>query len=144
MVWPTGGGAATNAGIDFQARVAAYFMTHMALEMPISTLNLIEFNSYPVEIFFETSKSVDDINVHLSDKTTLLIQAKRTVNLSESQESDFGKSLKQFIADYASSGSKSNVYILAIGSGSSSKVRCVLKKILNSIRANKKGLTVMC
>lgn len=60
----TGGGAATNAGIDYQGSVAAWYLCKLLAEsgatLPCDLPNDDKFT----QIDFETSEPTDDINVN--------------------------------------------------------------------------------
>lgn len=70
------GGAAACGGVDFQQRVAGYFMIHMLLEIqslsPIGIDGEYDFKA----ISFETADCIDDIEV----TTETHIQSKRMPN----------------------------------------------------------------
>ena len=95
-----GGGAATNSGIDFQQRIAALVLSHMLVDVNnYSALQLgDELNVN--EVRFETNNNIDDL-VLQTTSGRVLIQAKRSLSLSDSTNSEFSAVLKQFVAQYA-------------------------------------------
>jgi len=132
------GGAAASGGIDFQQRVAAYFMIQMLFDLkslvPIGVEGEYEF----LEISFETASSIDDIEV-ITKSLTLYIQAKRSINLSSSKTSEFVKVIRQFVNQYINSKGKKDKYLLVTTSDASAKIKKEVKKILESVRLNDTG-----
>lgn len=91
-----GGGAATSAGIRFQQQVGALIGSWLLTERPLDArLDLGE--SKPEWMRFETGAPVDDILVGTSDSGTVAFQAKSSVSLSEKPDSEFGKTVSQFV-----------------------------------------------
>ena len=129
------GGAAANTGIDFQQRLASYFMLHMLME--IDSLRGIGLDGEFIisEISFETSTDIDDI-VITTNSGKLYLQAKRNISLSDKVESEFQKTINQFVAQHFKEDNPSDRYILATTSGASSKIKLELKKLTESIRLN--------
>jgi hypothetical protein len=131
----TGGGAATNTGIDFQQRLASFFMIHMLMDIHSLRGIGIEGEFVISEISFEASEDVDDI-VLTTNSGTLFFQAKRNISLSDKANSEFQKTINQFIAQHLKDDNSSDRYILATTSIASSKIRQELRKITESIRLN--------
>jgi hypothetical protein len=130
-----GGGAATKTGIDYQQRLAAYFLIQMLLD--INSLSGIGLDGVHVitEVSFESSAYIDDIVV----KTTtgnLYVQAKRNISMSDNADSEFKKTVHQFVNQFLHDPTGSHKFILATSSGSSSKIKQDLRKILESVRLN--------
>ena len=91
-----GGGAATSAGIRFQQQVGALIGSWLLTERPLDArLDLGE--SKPEWMRFETEAPVDDILVETSDDGFVAIQAKSSVSLSKNPDSEFGKTVSQFV-----------------------------------------------
>lgn len=132
------GGAATCGGVDFQQRVAGYFMVHMLFE--IKSLSPIGFDGdYNFkEISFETANCIDDIEV-TTESCKFFIQAKRSISLSSSESSEFAKVVGQFVAQYISSGGDNEKYLLVTSSETSSRIKKELRKITESVRLNDSG-----
>jgi hypothetical protein len=133
-----GGGAATNTGIDYQQRLAAYFLIQMLLDL--DSLSVIGLDGiFPItEVSFESSACIDDIVIK-TNNGTLYIQAKRNISMSDNADSEFQKTIKQFVGQYLLNPNANDKYILATSSGSSSKIKQDLRKILESIRLNDTG-----
>ncbi len=133
-----GGGAATNTGIDYQQRLAAYFLIQMLLDIEsLSGIGLDGVHSI-TEVSFESSAYVDDMVV----KTTtgnLYVQAKRNISMSDSSDSEFRKTVHQFVNQFLLDPSGGHKFVLATSSGSSSKIKQELRKILESVRLNDTG-----
>ncbi len=131
----SGGGAATNTGIDYQQRLAAYFLIQMLLDM--DSLSGIGLDGvYPItEVSFETSSYVDDMVIK-TQNGNLYIQAKRNISMSDNVGSEFQKTVNQFVNQFLLNTEANDKYILATSSGSSSKIKQDLRKILESIRLN--------
>ena len=129
-------GSATNAGIDYQQRVGAWFLVSQYTGFNINKTVDIEKDLILESIHFETLDNVDDIRINCKD-VTIYCQVKRKVSsLSSSAKSDFNKAVKQFVAEYIENYSLENNYVLITTSDSTTKVKKDLKKILTSIRLN--------
>lgn len=90
------GGAATSAGIMFQKQLGAFFGACLLSGNRLDErLNL--GTARPVWIRFETEAPVDDILIRTSNEGYIAIQAKTTVSLSKSSNSEFWKTISQFV-----------------------------------------------
>jgi len=90
------------------------------------------------EVSFESSAFVDDMVV----KTTtgnLYVQAKRNISMSDNEDSEFMKTIHQFVNQFLQDPSGSHKFVLATSSCSSSKIKQELRKIVESIRLNDTG-----
>lgn len=135
MTQRTGGGAATNSGIDFQQRVAAFFVLSMGLDLDCSNILEREHEAKITKVSFETEDAVDDIVItHESSKTYL--QAKRKLSLSDNENSEFYKTIDQFVRQYKVSQNKCEHYIIITSNESSRKILSDLRKITTSVRLN--------
>lgn len=135
MTQGTGGGAATNSGIDFQQRVAAFFILSMGLDLDCSNILEQEHEAKIRKVSFETSDAIDDIVItHESSKTYL--QAKRKLSLSDKENSEFYKTIDQFVRQYKSSQNKCDRYVIITSNDSSRKILSDLRKITISARLN--------
>ena len=131
----TAGGAAVAAGVDFQERVAAYAIAHAAVGMTdLSAFNLSpEFALQSVHL--ETAQSIDDIQL-VGKSESALIQAKRSINLSDKPDSEFGSVIKQFVFQYFQKPKEHEYYLLATSRRSSDRILRELKKLTESLRLN--------
>lgn len=135
-------GSGTNAGIDFQGRLAAWYMIHMFRELNMVRdldEDYIDLELVPTEIRFEASEEVDDINVLCSNGYVVLIQAKTSLNLSPSSKSEFFKVVSQIVTHFLAQDNDKHFYLIATSSKASSLVIRELRKLLVSIRLNGEG-----
>ena len=70
------GGSAAERGLDFQARVSAIVMAHLAAERPMGWLDGV-LNDMPVEVDAETGGPGDDVRFLTSGGKRVELQAKR-------------------------------------------------------------------
>jgi hypothetical protein len=134
------GGAATNAGIDFQQRVSALFLTHMMMEVVFIDDLGMERNANIKSIHFESSEAIDDLVVK-TDLGIVYIQAKRSISCSAGEDSEFSKVIKQFVAQYLKGAEERDKFVLVTTSKASSKITRDLRKISESIKSNDTGFT---
>lgn len=134
----TSGGAAGNAGADFQQRVAALLTVHMLSGIEDVPAFGIGSGVYVKELRFESDDEIDDLVV-VTSKGRLFVQAKRALSLSDDNESEFSSVLKQFVHQYCHDSNNDDVYILATSSRSSRKITKDLKKLTHASRLNEDG-----
>lgn len=146
MAKATGGGKATHSGTDFQNRAAAWFGVQILAEAARSFdlpagMNL---NS----ICCETDQPVDDMLVSTSGDDCLLLQAKHTISLATTENSELASVVDQFTHQYlATRDSRTGVVptgrmldpardrlILVTSSRSSARVRSHLSDFLRRLR----------
>lgn len=132
-----GAGMATNAGINYQQRVSASFLMLMLINNDISIfVNHPTFKDKKIEnLQLEGTDKIDDLIILLNDNHKLFFQIKRSVNLSDSKQSDFYKTIDQFIQQFLNYSTKES-FLLVTTSYSSSKITRDLKKIIDTIRLN--------
>lgn len=124
----------TNAGIDFQQRISAWIMINMLFDIDLSNSFDIANNTLIEKIAFETNDVIDDLVVTTNTNQKLYYQMKRTVNLSDRNNSDFFKAINQFVKQYIKVENDNTNYVLVTSSNSSSPVTSELKRILESIQ----------
>ena len=95
------GGQATNSGIDYQQRIAAWFLINHFSKFDIS----VYFDQLDEELIiskthFETSQNIDDLNLTCANKKSIFLQIKRSLSLSTRDTSDFHKTINQFIKEF--------------------------------------------
>jgi hypothetical protein len=95
----SGGGAATQGGINYQNRVAAWACVQMLAERPAAPIGP---PGVPTYVRFESQESVDDLLVGTSDAAHSFGQAKRTISLSTKTDSDLASVIDQFVRQYLS------------------------------------------
>lgn len=94
----SGGGAATQAGINYQNRVAAWVCVRMLAERPAAPLGP---ETLPTFVRFETAEPTDDLLIGTPDGHSF-VQAKRTLSLSGAPDSEFASVIEQFVRQYLS------------------------------------------
>jgi hypothetical protein len=129
------GGQATNSGIDYQQRIAAWFLINQYSKFDISTY----FDQLDEELIidkthFETSQNIDDLNLTCANNKSIYLQIKRSLSLSTRDTSDFYKTTKQFIQEFIKNENTKNYFGLITTSDASSKITSDLKKIVVSIK----------
>lgn len=134
------GGAAMNAGADFQQRVAAYFLLQMALQRDCATaLESTNGDKILQKVAFETDDDVDDIVLTHEDSKTYL-QAKRKLSLSDRDNSDFFKTIDQFVRQDRISQNSKDSYVLVTSHDTSEPIKKHLKKVVNSARLSSNSI----
>lgn len=134
----TSGGAAVNAGADFQQRIAAFLMVHMLSDISdVSALGIgngVEIR----ELRFESDDEIDDL-VLITSHDRRFVQAKRALSLSDNIDSDFSSVLKQFVRQFCMDCHDDDLYILATSSRSSQRITKELRKLTYASRLNEEG-----
>jgi hypothetical protein len=135
------GGQATNSGIDYQQRIAAWCLINQYSEFDIS----IFFDQIDEELIiekthFETSEQIDDLNLTCKNHKIIFLQIKRSISLSVRDTSDFYKTIKQFTQEFIKNENTENYFGLITTSDASSKITNDLKKIVVSIRLSEAAL----
>lgn len=132
-----GGGAATNSGINYQQRVSAMFLSACLTDYDISLFfNYQDLKNNKIKTLqLEGVDKIDDLILTLNDNRKIFCQIKRKLNLSDSKQSDFYKTLDQFIQQYLIN-NKNEKYFLITTSYTSTGIKQNLKKITDSIRLN--------
>lgn len=100
-----GGGAANQGGINHQNRVAAWVCTKILAESSAAPIGPVGIAAYAR---FETPEPVDDLLVGTVDNHQAFVQAKRTLTLSATEDSDFASVVDQFVRQYLSTLSASS------------------------------------
>lgn len=131
------GGQATNSGINYQQRVSAFFLICMLADFDISDHIKVSRDSLKIKkVFFETETPIDDLVVECEPYNKLFLQIKRSLSLSTQKESDFTKTIHQFVKEFSRRPYAPANYGIITSSKSSSKITYDLKKILTSITLN--------
>ena len=134
-------GSATNSGIDYQQRVSAWFLIALLQGFDISEFIDLPDSLKVCEVAFETNKPIDDLQVKFHDGNTAYLQIKRSLTLSDQSQSDFYKTVEQFVSEYSAKPNSHNKYIIATSSDTSSKIKKDLRKILESMRLNDRSFS---
>jgi hypothetical protein len=140
----SGGGAATQGGIGFQNRVAAWVGVMMLAERPATPIGPA---ARPIYLRFETPEPTDDLLVGCADSSHAFGQAKRSLNLSAAPDSEFASVVEQFVRQYLSTRNESGPrpwqrplnplrdrVVLATTSRASAPVRVHLRAVLDRAR----------
>lgn len=125
---------ATNAGIDFQQRVSAFMMILMEFEIDISMVLQLNLKEKIIELNFEACENIDDLVVTLESGKKIYFQMKRTISLSENENSEFYGVCTQFVKQYLTQNSSDLAYILGTRSEASNAITIKLKRVLEGIR----------
>lgn len=132
-----GGGQATNSGIDYQQRIAAFFMINLFASFDISSyFNHLKNNTVIKKIYYEADTPIDDLVLESVDGKKIYLQIKRSIDLSVRENSDFRNVMVQFISEFLRRSNTVSSYGLITTSNSSSKVIYDLKKLFISIGLN--------
>jgi hypothetical protein len=95
-----GGGAATQAGISYQNRVAAWIAASILAEAEASPPWKLPANVTLKFLRCETEQPVDDILVGTSDNGHAFIQVKHRLTLATAAKSDLGSTIDQFVRQF--------------------------------------------
>ncbi len=129
------GGQATNSGIDYQQRIAAWCLINQFSKFDISIFfDQIDEKLVISKTLFETSEHIDDLNLICDNHKTIYLQIKRSISLSTRDSSDFYKTIKQFVQEFTKNEKTQNYFGLITTSDASSKIINDLKKIVASIK----------
>ncbi|MFF3920387.1 hypothetical protein ACFYZB_44680 [Streptomyces sp. NPDC001852] len=127
------GGSAGAGGFDYQHRVAAWLA--VAAVAGSASPGVQGLWTGTVErIACETGEPVDDCRVHTSDGRTLALQAKRSITLSQSEESELSKTVAQFVQQHLMPGHEQDRLVLVTSRDASKPVRNDLEQVLDRLR----------
>ncbi len=110
------GGAADEAGAEFRAAVAAWFVAHGLAGEGVPGLDR-RAGPVPLAVALETDHPVDDIEVQFDDGSRVFIQAKRTLGVTARSNSAFGSAVDQLRQQYLAGGLRAQTdrLVLAVG-----------------------------
>jgi len=140
----TGGGAATQAGINFQNRVAAWVAVRILSE--IARGPVFGLAEIPRLLQCETDQPVDDLLVGSRTDAFAFAQSKHSIDLSESPASVFAEVVDQFtrqtLQDPGGQGRpwdrkldpERDALLLIVGPRSSGLIRGALRSVLEKVR----------
>lgn len=137
----TGAGAATNSGIDYQQRVSAWFLAMVFTRTAISPLLGLPEGLDVESAAYENAACVDDLNVKCTNDFILYLQIKRRVLLSSSEQSDFWRSMDQFVRQFVIVRDSNALFILATSTDSSGAITRTLKKLADSCRLSPRAFS---
>ena len=98
----------------------------------------LQENREITEVRFEGAAEIDDLEL-ISPAGHVLIQAKRTLQLSDQMDSEFASVLKQFVRQYCHNPERDDLYVIATSSRSSRRITQDLKKLTEARRLNETG-----
>ena len=126
----SGAGAAVSSGASFQARVAGYVIVTAICD----AYNDLVPDSKMVTIGFETTESIDDINIQMADGSKTYIQAKTRITYSLSTSGQLQSVVEQFYSQQKIRINPNDKFVLVTTSRSSKKITYDLRTALNSFR----------
>ena len=95
-----GGGAATQSGTNYQNRIAAWLAVCILAEEAVSPPWNLAADVTLKFLRCETEQPVDDILVGTSQEGHAFIQAKHSLSLTSSPDSELGKTINQFVRQF--------------------------------------------
>lgn len=139
MTAGVGGGAATNLGIGFQQRVGALVLAAILVGLdPLVPFQMTGDGREVGQVRFETDDEIDDL-VLVTNKGQVFIQAKRSLNLSDSPSSDFTAVTRQFVRQYLRESREGDIYALVTSPRASARILTDLRKLTIAARMNALG-----
>lgn len=141
----SGGGRATAAGVEYQARIAAYFCVKILAEINTAPIWGLDNNEVFEIIEGETSNQIDDLLIRTSSGRRIFINVKHKLVNSTNKTSDFAKAIEQLVRQHLEnleSNSQNDKMILVTSSKSSDVIKTHLHNLLSRIR-NSSGQTLM-
>ena len=132
-------GAATSSGIEYQQRVASLFLLYQYAQMDTASLVGVAGEHLVIEIRFESTAPIDDLQLNCNNGTLIYLNIKRSLSLSDELESDFGGVIGQFVRAFVANPTGNSAFCLATSADSSEKVLCDLRKLCEAIRLNDTG-----
>lgn len=127
------GGSATAGGVDFQARVAAWFAAQALAGSAAAGISGL-YDSAVLDVSCETGAPVDDCRVRLADGVVLALQAKRSITLGTTAGGELGKTVAQFVQQHLWSGHEHDRLVLVTSSDAASSVTTDLASVLDRLR----------
>jgi hypothetical protein len=130
MAANSGAGASVSSGAGYQARIGAYLLvTHIC-----GVSSDITKDRKILSVGFETTESVDDINVTLADGAVIFIQAKAKIDFSVLQTSELRSVFEQFERQNRIRANTEDQYFLITSGRSSRKVTYDMRAALEAFR----------
>lgn len=139
------GGAATTAGVRFQDNVAAWFAVHILAEADASPVAELPASITLEFLLAETIQPTDDLNIGSSAGGRIFVQAKTSLSLSSTEDSELRKVLDQFVRQFVQGCRKPNGQprpldiscdrlLLAVSQGAPATIRDGLRSLLGRLR----------
>ncbi|MFC8664025.1 hypothetical protein [Streptomyces sp. NPDC057199] len=127
------GGSAGAAGFDYQARVAAWFASQVLAGAAAAGVRGL-YSGAVLEVSCETGAPVDDCSVRLAEGAVLALQAKRSITLGTTQDSELAKTVGQFVQQHLWPGHASDQMVLVTTSDAPATVTKDLAGVLDLLR----------
>src|SRR5947209_6878411 len=143
------GGVATQKGINYQNRVAAWFCVRILAEQDAEPLWGWDSSSTIDWLRCETEQPIDDLLIGNSHQGLAFINIKHKVNASQIAESSLASAIGQFVRQFVSTINRNNGpllwerpldlnldrFVLVTNSNSSGPITSALPKVLERLRA---------
>lgn len=127
------GGRAGAGGFDYQHRVAAWFATHILGGTGVTQHEQL-WHGPLHRLGVETGQPVDDISLTPASGPPAALQCKRTIVLSEGEDSELAKTVTQFVDHHLTDGHGDDKLVLVTSSAASRVVHAHLRQILDRLR----------
>jgi hypothetical protein len=125
---------ATNAGIDYQQRISAYFMTCLLMDHSLNHILSTNDHSKIKSIQLEGSDYIDDLIITTESNAKLFFQVKRKLSFSNRLDGELYGVVEQFVRQHFSDHYRGK-YVLVTTSSSSDKITQRMRRLLNAIRS---------
>ncbi|MEK6373221.1 MAG: hypothetical protein AABO58_11040 [Acidobacteriota bacterium] len=142
----SGGGKAASLGPRYQAGVASFFAVHMLAEHAAVPVWKLPPDTTVVSVRCEADEKIDDVVIRLASEGILYLQAKRTVTLSDANDSPLRSAMDQFTRQYLHARDRTgngiwnrplddrDRFVLVTRSASSAPLRNMAADLLDRIR----------
>jgi hypothetical protein len=136
------GGAGGAGGVEFQARLAAWFACAILAEAEATPLWDWPADSTFESVYAETDQPTDDLLVTNSDGARGFVQAKSRLSLTTGENSEFASALDQFVRQFHDGLSDADRLVLAVGPNASATIRSDLAQVLSLARGLSAGASL--
>ena len=130
MASKSGAGAAISSGVSYQARVGGYLIVTAICDVQ----NPFISDGKILTIGFETTESVDDINLRTSSGSVIYIQAKARIEYSTSSTGKLRSVIDQFCSQQKKDPNLTDKFVLVTSSRSSKKIIYDLRVALDTFK----------
>lgn len=130
------GGAAMSGGQNYQAEVTSWWMLRMLFQTPLGREYQLPDNILVENVGCETGDEVDDVRIKLSIDSVVYIQCKRSIIFSTTVNSEWRKTLKQFIREEREENPDEISKVYELSYEKNNEIFVILKAMLNRIREN--------
>lgn len=134
------GGAATQAGTNYQNRVAAWVAVQILAERDVTPPWDLPDTVTLEALHAEAPRPIDDLTIHTSVGGQALAQAKHTVHLEASTSSPLGSTIEQFVREFLTTTQRfdpaNDRFVLITSPQSSAAIRTHLPAFLTRLRTS--------